>query len=210
MKKLLTAILLAAVLSLPLGTVALADEVEQPMPAEASESYLPGQAPAQTSNADAMAPALHAILLAMESQGLDSFDAGDDAVNWEMLYNLLSMYGQLDDRSYYEGDILILPSETVYDYSAALFNRIPDPAQMPESIADRMTYDPETDEFRLVCGSEGLSQIHISSSAPNEDTLLITGSLVYLEDQRELASFSATLAVADNLFGCRVTGLEVA
>ena len=210
MKKLLLTTVIASLFILPFGPVALADDVSATEPSVEYVEYIPGAAPALSSSVDAMTPALHAVLLAMENQQAESFTTDDPDLAWEMLYNLLSMYGQLDERSSYEEDVLILPSETVYDYSAALFTEMPDPSQLPEALTDRMTYDPLTDEFRLICGSDGLSEVVISTTVPSGSDLLVAGSLVYLAEDTQLAAFTATLSASDNLFGCTVTDLSVA
>ena len=210
MKKLLLTTVIASLFILPFGPVALADDVSATEPSVEYVEYIPGAAPALSSSVDAMTPALHAVLLAMENQQAESFTTEDPVLAWEMLYNLLSMYGQLDERSSYEEDVLILPSETVYDYAAALFPEMPDPAQLPEALADRMTYDAQNDEFRLICGSDGLSEVVISTTVPSGKDLLVAGSLVYLAEDTQLAAFTATLSAADNLFGCVISDLSVA
>ena len=116
MKKLLLTALIAAMMALPLGTVAMADDKPLSESPVVNEAYIPGEAPAQ-SDIYFMAPALHAVLLAMENQDAVSFTTEDPVMSWEMLYNLLSMYGQLDDRANYDGDMLVLPAETVMDFS---------------------------------------------------------------------------------------------
>lgn len=210
MKKLLLTTLIASLLLLPLGTVALADD-EAPTPAETEMEYveyISGQAPAQSS-VEAMAPALHAVLLALENRDQSVFTTADSSLSWEMLYNLLSMYGQLDDRSTYEGEQLVLPSETVMDYSAALFAAPLAADTMPAELSDRMTYDPASDEYYLYCGSDGLSQVVITRTEDLPGAVSVSGKLMFLAEDMELASFTATLALADNLFGYTLTEMNV-
>ena len=209
MKKLLLTALIAAKMALPLGTVAMADDKplsESPM---VNEAYIPGEAPAQ-SDISFMAPALHAVLLAMDNQGVTSFTANDETLSWEMLYNMLSMYGQMDDRAYYDGEMLVLPSETVMDYSAALFELPPAAETLPAELADRMTYDAMLDEYRLYCGSDDLSQVVIDATANSVGSVELSGRLVYLAADETLCSFTASLTVCDNLFGYTLTELNVA
>lgn len=206
MKKLLLTALIASMLILPLGSVALADDTEAPCVDNAD--YVPGSIPAQN-YVDSMAPALHAVLLAMENQGVTAYTTDNDALSWEMLYNLVSMYGQMDDRSAYEGELLILPAETVMDYSAALFSAPLDAAGLPGELTDRMTYDPNQDEYRLCCGSDSLSEVRITSAEDLGTAVAVTGSLVYLPEELELARFTATLNVTDNLFGYSIAELNV-
>ena len=214
MKKLLLTTLIAAMLLVPLGTVALADDQSAPVPAaEPAEITEPdvslsvrGRAPAQSSP-EIMAPALHAVLLAMENQGMTSFSSEDPAVAWEMLYNLLSMYGQLDDRSDFAGEQLILPSEIVADYARAILPGLP--GALPESLSDRMTYDPGCDEYRLYCGSDDLSEVRFLETENTGSTVVVTGSLVYLAENLELARFTAVLELSDTMFGYTLTELKV-
>ena len=208
MKKLLLTTLLAALLILPLGTIALADNETAAVPPQSVE-YIPGSIPAQT-DLSSMLPAMHAVLLAMDNQGVTSFAADNESLSWEMLYNMLSMYGQMDDRAYYDGEMLVLPSETVMDYSAALFELPPASETLPAELADRMTYDAMLDEYRLYCGSDDLSQVVIDATANSVGSVELSGRLVYLAADETLCSFTASLTVCDNLFGYTLTELNVA
>ncbi|MBQ8801598.1 MAG: hypothetical protein IJZ52_04865 [Clostridium sp.] len=209
MKKLLLTTLLASLLILPLGTIALADDETAASENVQVVEYIPGSVPAQT-DLSSMLPAMHAVLLAMDNQGVTSFAADNETLSWEMLYNMLSMYGQMDDRAYYDGEMLILPSETVMDYSAALFELPPAVETLPAELADRMTYDAGLDEYRLYCGSDALSQVVIDSTADSVGSVELAGRLVYLAEDETLCSFTASLAVCDNLFGYTLAELNVA
>ena len=210
MKKLFLSLLMVASLLCSTGSIALAND--EPVFSDDSvsrnESYTPGEAPAQIP-AESMAPAIHAVLLAMGNQGLDSFTTENEALSWEMLYNLLSMYGQLDARSAYEGELLVIPSETVADYSAALFAAPLSPDSLPAELADRMTYDAQRDSYFLYCGSDGLAEVVFSSVETQEDGVTISGKLMFVAENLELAAFSAVLSPADNLFGYTLTALDV-
>lgn len=206
-KRLLTAIT-AALLLFSLGTVALADDENPIPPAEVNAEYIPGEAPAE-SDVSSMTPALHAVLLAMENQGVSSFTTDNNVLSWEMLYNLLSMYGQMDDRASFEDEVLVLPSETVMDYSAALFDAPPSPESLPEEVADRITYSAASDEYRLYCGSDGLSQVVIDRAIDFGSSVELSGRLVYLAEEENLASFTTKLTVCDNLFGYTLTELNI-
>ena len=207
MKKLLLTALIAAMMALPLGTVALADDETPVAVPQVNEAYVPGEAPAETS-VQFMVPALHAVLLAMENQDA-AFTTDNAALSWEMLYNLLSMYGQMDDRSVYDGEIMVLPSETVMDYSAALFPAPLTADTLPEALSDRITYNAESDEYRLYCGSDDLSEVVITNTRDLGGTMAVSGKLMFLAEEIELASFTASLAVADNLFGYTLVSLDV-
>ena len=208
MKKLLLTALIAAMMILPLGTVAMADDKPLTDSPAVNEDYIPGEAPAQN-GVEFMAPALHAVLLAMENRNADSFTTEDPLMSWEMLYNLLSMYGQMDDRSDYDGEVLILPSETVLDFSCALFSSPLSPDSLPDELGDRITYCADSDEYRLFCGNDALSEVVITNIRDLGSTVAVSGKLMFLAEETELASFCATLAVADNLFGYRLIALDV-
>ena len=208
MKKLLAG-MLATMMLLSLGTVALADDETVVPESEAVRVYTPGTAPAQ-SDISSVTPALHGVLLAMDNQGMTYFAADRDSVSWEMLYNLLSMYGQMDDRAYYEDEMLVLPGETVMDYSSALFAAPLSPDTMPEELSDRMRYEAESDEYRLYCGSDDLSQVFIDEIVPSEDGILLSGRLVYMAEDELLSAFTAELIRVDNMFGYRLARMEVA
>jgi len=203
MKKVLTTLLIASLLVLPLGSVALAEdhtEASQPPVTE----FIPGAVPAQTTFAQAMSPAIHAALLAMMNRDVSSFSPADDPLAWEALYNMLSLYGQLDDRAEYDNDRLVLPSETAQDFAAALLGSMP-AGPIPEELADRLVYDAETDCYLVSCGSDALCELRFDADQGSE----VSGALVYLVDGSNLISFRATLAAQDNLFGCALAALEL-
>ena len=204
---LLTALLAAAML-LPLGTIALAEDETSVPDAEAVYLYVPGNAPAQT-DISAMIPALHGVLLAMDNQGSASFSGDRDALSWEMMYNLLSMYGQMDSRAWFEEDVLVLPGEAVLDYSAAILPAPLSPADLTEELNDRMSYDADFDEYRLYCGSDDLSQVVVDECVENPSGVSLSGRLVYLAEEETLLSFTAELTLQDNMFGYALTELTV-
>ena len=199
--------LLAVALLLPLGTTALAED-ETAAESEAVYLYVPGNAPAQT-DVSSMLPALHGVLLAMDNQGMTSFTAEENILSWEMLYNLLSMYGQMDERASYDGELLILPAEAVMDFSAALFDIPLSPDTLPEDLYDRITYHADCDEYRLYCGSDDLAQVVIDECVETSDCASLSGRLVYLAEDETLLSFAADLTVQDNMFGYALTELTM-
>ena len=209
MKKLLLTMVLAAALLLPLGTIALADDETANHETEAVYLYVAGNAPAQT-EMSSMLPAVHGVLLAMDNQGTTSFTTAQDALSWEMLYNLLSMYGQMDDRAWFDEDILVLPAEAVMDYSSAILPAPLSPDTLPEELSDRIRYDAESDTYRLYCGSDDLSQVVIDECVETTDSISLSGRLVYLAEDETLCSFTAELALCDNMFGYSLTQLSLA
>lgn len=208
MKKLLLTAMIAALLVLPMEGVALAKSPEASAPAQ-SEGFVPGGVPAETDALESMVPAVHAVILAMIHHDLTVFDAANREVGWEALYNMLSLYGQMDERAEYLEEDLILPAETAMDFSAALFSRFQSLGQIPDALSDRMAYAPEIDSYRLVCGSDTLAQINLESSRAVGNTLEVTGALVYLVDGRDLARFRVVFQPQDNMFGYTITGLEL-
>ena len=210
MKKTLLSAVVAASLILTLGGAALADGPETSAPAvPETECYTPGDVPAAVPAQDAMAPAIHAALLAMLNNGDAAFAADSSMTAWEALYNMLSIYGQLDARSEYRDGQLVLPTETVLDYAAALFPSAPDLTQLPASLADRMVYDADSDSYLLACGDDGLSEIQVRTSSETGGQLTLSGGLVYLVDGSELASFTAVLAPRDSLCGYQLVSLTM-
>ena len=208
MKKLLLTALLAAALLLPLGTIAMADDETATPDTEAVYLYVPGNAPAQT-DVSSMVPALHGVLLAMDNQDVTSFDTHSESLSWEMLYNLLSMYGQVDDRAWFEDDVLILPGEAIIDYASAILPTPLFPETLPEELADRMRYDAEWDEYLLYCGSDDLSQIVLDEITESSDIVSLSGRLVYLAEEETLLSFTAELVLQDNMLGYSLTELVI-
>ena len=138
-----------------------------------------------------------------------SFDTSDTALAWESLYNMLSLYGQLDDRSQYQGEDLLVPSETVLDYAAALVDSFDTLGPLPEFLTDRLTCDAASDSYLVVCGNDSLAEIQIRSTQNSGGTLSVTGDLVYLVDGSSLAQFQAVLSPQDNMFGYAVTQLSL-
>ena len=209
MKKFLLTGLIAALLILPLGNVALAESQEASQSESQGEEYVPGGVPAQTGALESMEPALHAVLMAMLNHDAASFDTSDTALAWESLYNMLSLYGQLDDRSQYQGEDLLVPSETVRDYAAALVDSFDTLGPLPEFLTDRLTCDAASDSYLVVCGNDSLAEIQIRSTQNSGGTLSVTGDLVYLVDGSSLAQFQAVLSPQDNMFGYAVTQLSL-
>lgn len=211
MKKILLTAMISALLILPLEGVALAEDTA-PVP-EASQSqeldYVPGGVPAQTDVAGSMSPAIHAMLLAMANHGLTAYDSGDALLGWETLYNMLSLYGQMDERSEYLGEDLVLPVETAMDFASALPAAPESLGSLPGELSDRMTYVPEIDSYRLACGNDNLAEIRVDAIGRQGDHLELSGALSYVVDGTDLAQFRAVLAPRDNMFGYAIVQMEL-
>ena len=204
-KALLTA-LAVCILTLPLSSMALAGQTEASSPvADQSEAYVPGQVPAQTGVVDTMTPALHGVILAMLNHDVSTLNVNDTDLMWESLYNMLSLYGQLDERSQMEGDVLTFPSETVRDYAAALVSNYPVLGSLPPALADRLTYDSREDCYQVACGSDDLAQLQVRDVETSAEGIRLEGALVYLVDGTDLVRFEATLEPRDTMFGYAIT-----
>lgn len=209
MKKLLMTAMIVLLLLMPLGNTALAghEEAAAPLPVQ---DFLPGDAPAETDGAEAMLPAVHGLVLAALNHDADRFDPGDGELAWEGLYNMLSLYGQLDSRCESNQDELALPEETVWDYAAALNLTEKDLGPLPAGIRDRMNYDNVSHQYILVCGEAGLAQLQMEELQPTGGGLLLTGALIDAADGTTETRFQAVLQPRDNLFGFAISSLTLA
>ena len=207
-KKALATAVVVSLFVLPLSSMAVAGADETSAGQE--QSFVPGGVPAQSSAADSMTSALHAVVLALISRDAQAFDPSDTALAWESLYNMLSLYGQLDERSYQEQDTLLLPSETVRDYAAALDVNLDALGSAPAALSDRLVYHSGSDSYQIACGSDDLAQLRIQSVSSARGSLLLEGALVYLVDGSHLAQFQAVLQPRDNMFGYAIVSLTLA
>lgn len=209
MKKLLTALLVSSLLVLPFANAALAS-YEEASVSPAAQEFLPGDVPAQTDAVESMTPAVHALVLAMLNHDAGRFDLGDSQLVWEGLYNMLSLYGQMDSRSDGQDGELLLPEETVRDYAAALAIDLDKLGEPPAALWDRINYDNVSRSYVVVCGAGDLARIQTDSLGADGGNLTLTGSLVYEVDNEVLVSFQATLQPADSMFGYTLTALSLA
>lgn len=206
MKKLLLTAMITALMIAPMGPAAIAEYVEAPQ--SSVEPFVPGEVPAEISVSDAVSPAMHGMLLAMLNHDVETFDRTDSVLVWEALYNMLSMYGQLDERAEYRVEDLMIPAETLYDFAAVLLPDLSQLGQLPQELQDRMTYDPNTDSYLVVCGSDALVDMQVESTRLPNGQLLLTGAMVYVDDT-PLASFEAVLESTDSMFGYRLVSMEL-
>ena len=210
LKKLFAAALIISVLILPVSSIS---PVEAGAASTPGLGYRPGIVPAETDAAESMSPALHALVLALLNHDADRFAFEDASLTWEVLYNMLSLYGQLDSRCDTGQGELLLPEETVLDYAAALDCDLTIPSgglgMPPLAVRDRLSYDSASGCYTVVCGEDGLSQIQVDSSRPSGSGYTLTGALVYQVNGQILARFQADLALRDNMFGYAVTGIRV-
>lgn len=208
MKKLILSLTLVSILIFPLGAAALNQSQQEALPSVSTEE-VHGNVPAQSNAAQSMTPAVHALVLAMTENHLD-YDPGDSEFLWTSLYYMLSLYGQMDERAEFTDDTMILPSEMVRDYAAALY---PDVAQLPDipsPISERISYSAAEDCYRLTRGDEGLIQVVVDGSQTQENgQVVLSGRMVALEDNSTLYTFQATLSPRDTMFGFIIDSLAI-
>ena len=212
LRKMLLTLTAAAVLALSIPFAALAvngGETALPAGDETVETgFVPGYIPAETGAVESMTPALHAGLLTLLHLGDDALTS--DAGRWETVYNMLSLYGQLDERADSGDGLLTVPAEPVLDFSAALPGGPVYLNTLPEDLADRMTYLADQDSFQVVCGDDNLAEIQLSGSTVEQGKLVLSGRLVYSVDGSVLTGFQAVLQPTDSLFGYQIETLSLA
>ena len=208
LRKMLLTLTAAAVLALSIPFAALAvNGGETALPA-GDETVETGFVPGETGAVESMTPALHAGLLTLLHLGDDALTS--DAGRWETVYNMLSLYGQLDERADSGDGLLTVPAETVLDFSAALPGGPVYLNTLPEDLADRMTYLADQDSFQVVCGDDNLAEIQLSGSTVEQGKLVLSGRLVYSVDGSVLTGFQAVLQPTDSLFGYQIETLSLA
>lgn len=208
LKKLVTAALITSMLILPVNSAGPTGHEEASLPSQ-SQDYIPGDLPAQTGAEESMSPVLHAMLLAMLNHDVKSFDLSDSELGWEGLYNMLSLYGQLDSRCDEKNGELYLPEETVRDYAAALDADLEALGELPAGLRDRMNYDNVSCCYLLVCGEDDQVQVRTDSLRTEGTALLLSGALVDEVEGETLVRFQAVLQPRDNMFGYAVSALSI-
>ena len=201
MKKAVLTLMILSVLILPAGGAG-ERSVQAP-------GFVPGSVPAGSGMAESMAPALHGMLLAMLNRDVQVFDPADRALAWESLYNMLSLYGQLDSRSSSDNGELFLPEETVQDYASALKADIDALPELPAELRDRINYDNVSRCYVIFRGEDDQARVQVDDTRRADDALILTGSLVCEVDGQILTRFQAVLQPQDNMFGWAVTALTV-
>ncbi len=212
MKKAIISLTLAASLLCTAGIPAYANHTEDLQTETAPvqvEAFLPGSVPAQSYDIESMIPPVNALVLCMLEQGLD-YNEGDDVFLWNSVYYMISLYGQLDSRAELTDGELILPVVTVEDYAAALFTNYEALPELPDALKDRVTYDAENDSYHLARGDAGLSETRIESveHLPGAKTQ-VTGTLVALENESPICTFTAVLMANDSMFDYSISGLTI-
>ena len=154
-----------------------------------------------------MTPAVHALVLAMTENHLD-YDPSDSEFLWTSLYYMLSLYGQMDERAEFTDDTMILPSEMVRDYAAALYPQVEQLPGIPSPISQRIRYQASDDSYHLARGDEGLAEVVLQTPITlASGAVILTGQLNALEDGSVLRDFQVTLSPRDSMFGYVITDL---
>lgn len=202
MKKLLCTLLSVCLLALPMSAGVLADDLsETPQTQYEEVGFLPGSVPADSALTDGIRLPLGALALSMLESGMD-YDAGSDAFIWNALYYVLSLYGQEDDRAQVTEHSLLLPSECIGDFFAALFAARPELPAIPAELSGKISYDPDGDLYELALGDPALTSIELASPAPAGGGLFtLDGTLTAPDSGSVICSFRATLAENDTMFG---------
>ena len=209
MKKKLCSLVLVAAMLCSLGGMAYADNAKDLQDAAASVEFVPGSVPAESGQVEGMIPPVNALVLCMLENGLD-YDESSDVFLWNSVYYMISLYGQMDSRAELTDEMLILPTETVEDYAAALFTNYHGLPELPAVLSDRVSYDAASDSYSLARGDAGLSETVIEQVSQQADgTLQVSGTLIALEDESPLCGFTASLTVNDSMFGCSISGLTI-
>lgn len=209
MKKTVISVMLIAAMLCSVCGWAYAANDRGLQPQAGTEEFVPGSVPAESGDMDGMVPPINALVLCMLEQGI-SYDEESDVFLWNSLYYMISLYGQMDSRAELTDDTLILPTETVEDYAAALFTNYDGLPTLPNELRDRVVFDWQTDSYRLARGDAGLSETRIENVEKLEGgRVQVSGALVALEDGRDLRRFSATLTANDSMFGYSIAGLDI-
>ena len=207
MKKLLASLTILTILALPLGSAAFAEQQTPSIDLSVEEVH--GNIPAQADAAQAMYPAVHSLVLAMTENDLE-YAPEDSEFLWTSLYYMLSLYGQMDERAEFTDDTMILPSEMVRDYAAALY---PDVAQLPEiptPISQRIAYFASDDSYHLARGDEALIQVTVDDTQTQDNgQVILSGRMTALEDGSTLYTFQSTLSPRDTMFGFIIDSLTI-
>ena len=208
MKKKLISVLMIVVMLCSLGGLAYADNVKD-LRARDGVEFVPGTVPAESVAMDGMIPPVNALVMSMLEHGL-AYDENSDVFLWNSVYYMISLYGQMDSRAELTDDRLILPSETVEDYAAALFSNYRGLPELPEQMKDRVTYNASSDTYSLARGDAGLSETQILQvSYMANGGAEVFGAVISLADEQIMCTFTADLYPNNSMFGYSIAGLNI-
>lgn len=186
------------------ATAAILDETANP-----DVVFMAGTVPADSEWTDAILLPIHALVLSMWEHELP-YDIQSAPFVWNALYYALSLYGQADDRAQLTQDALLLPSESVNDFSRALFAGLNELPPLPPELDEFIRYDPVSDIYSLSLGDFALTRTELGKpTAQADSTLTVEGTLLSLEDDSPLCSFRATLVENDTMFGFSILDVSL-
>lgn len=216
MKKLIPLLLAVCLLVTPMmGKVSADDHDHAISPelfqqsAEQDMIFPAGSVPADSALLDGIQLPIHALVLSM-TEHEENYDIQSPDFVWDGLYYALSMYGQADDRAQLTQDALLLPSESVHDFSRALFARLEVLPAIPAQLTDFISYESTTDTYRLSLGDFAQTQPQLGEPTPQSDgSFILDGTLTALEDGSPLCSFRVTLLENDTMFGFSILDVSL-
>ena len=157
----------------------------------------------------AAAPAVDSLVMCMLERGY-SYRPSEDGFFWASLYYMLGIYGEEDTRATVTDNTVTFPGEVVSDYAASLFTDYAGLPEIPEELKDNINYDAATDTYVLARGNAGLSETVLGDGVPcGENSYLVSGRLVDLEDDSVICQFEVILTAGDQMFPYTVTDLLI-
>ena len=200
MKKLFCVLLCVCLLAAPMSASVLAEDLTENRPFP-DECFLPGSVPADSALTDGISLPLTALALSMLESGMD-YEPDSDAFVWNALYYVLHLYGREDDRAQLTEQVLLLPSECIGDFFAALFAARQAPPPIPAELSKKISYDPDSDMYELTLGDPALVNTHLSFPTPAADGLFtLDGTLTVPDSGSVICAFRALLSENDSMFG---------
>lgn len=172
-------------------------------------AFLAGTVPADSEWTDGILLPIHALVLSM-TEHEPVYDPQSAPFVWNALYYALSMYGQMDDRAQLTDDALLLPSESINDFSRALFADLDALPALPPELDGFITYDSTCDSYRLALGDFALTRTELGHPAAQPDgSYTVEGTLLSPEDESPLCSFRVTLLENDTMFGFSIADVSL-
>ena len=216
MKKFIPILLALCLMVAPMTENVFADNHNQNVTASTVDEttnpdvvFLAGTVPADSELTDAILLPIHALVLSMTEHELTYNDQSAPFV-WNALYYALSLYGQADDRAQLTEDALLLPSESVHDFSRALFAKMDELPALPDELDGFVCYDAASDVYHLALGDFAPTQTQLSALSPlSGGTFAVDGTLTSLEDNTPLCSFRVTLVENDTMFGFSILDVSL-
>ena len=209
MKKLLISLTVVVAMLCSMGGMVYAEEAKGLLNQLGGAEFVPGSVPAQISQVESMVPPVNAMVMCMVEQDLD-YDETSRVFLWNSLYYMISLCGEMDSRAEFTDETMILPTEAVEDYAAALFADYHGLPELPRDLEERVSYDPQQDCYHLARGDAGLCEAVIEEVQTWENGgLEVTGALVSLEDGSVLCRFTADLLENNLMFGYAIADMRV-